>query len=104
MAARIKTGGDDQRLQRDNYRLPSPLRLDRFSTVEDTEGELKKHSRLVPIEIAPKIQHTAVLLYWGVLIDGGTTHLDADTTPSTDDYAAAAKRMSGLLNAMKIEK
>jgi len=92
---------DDQRLQRDDIRLPFSVSLEKFSVFENTDVEIQKHFRMVPIDISPTKQHKCLYVFWKMVIDGETTHLNI---ADTDDYERAEARMSTVFVKPKLEK
>ena len=100
-AIKIKTD-ENHRLQRDSYRLPFTLSLEKFDAIDNAGSELKKNYRILEIEVTDKIKHKVSYVYWKVLIDGETTHLSSDTDPVFNEFEEAEARMSAAFADMNV--
>lgn len=95
---------DDHRLQRDEYRLPFGLKLEKFSNIENSASEIKKHYRTIEVTVTNKIKHKCSYVFWKILIDEETTNLsfgdEDDDGPNYHDEAE--ERMSKAFAQMNV--
>jgi hypothetical protein len=91
---------ENHRLQKDSYRLPFALRLNKFSNIENTGTELQKNFRFFPINVTDKLEYKCAYVFWKVLIDEETTHLSLDKTQGSSQFDDALSRMSSAFGGM----
>jgi len=100
-AIKIRTD-ENHRLQRDSYRLPFTLSLEKFDAFENAGSELKKNYRILEVEVTDRIKHKVSYVFWKVLIDGETTHLSTDDVSIVNEFEEAEARMSEAFSEMHV--
>lgn len=99
----IDEGGDGQKFQVTDYRLPFLLIKDHFSNIDNTGKEIEKHYRKIEINVTDRIKHKCAYAFWKILIDGETYHLKKKVS-ERNPFDEAESRMSKTFSSMNLDE